>query len=66
MLKPRKPEIVPINDHIGLIDDNHEAAGCRRWRIWLQETQRMILTMNGSDILSIFCLPGGLLQDLPS
>ena len=27
MLKPRKPEIVPINDHIGLIDDNHEAAG---------------------------------------
>jgi len=26
MLKLRKPEIIPINDHIWLLDDNHEAA----------------------------------------
>ncbi len=26
MLKLRKPEIVPINDYIRLIDDNHEAT----------------------------------------
>ncbi len=28
MLKLRKPEIIPINDHIWLLDDNHEAACC--------------------------------------
>ena len=26
MLKLRKPEILPINDHIWLLDDNHEAT----------------------------------------
>jgi len=26
MLQLRKPEIVPINDHVWLLDDNHEAA----------------------------------------